>query len=164
MFCSPHLRAWENPQAPSCTSRVLWATGANLAVGTSHEGLHPTLYPTAHCQGGRLSTMCDEGPPHACQPALWRDLGFLVGFVCFAGYEEAMLSSGDSCCSLWAWVLIQGGGRGVGEAGHTMGAPQRKDFRICSALSSDPMMQIFLPASNAIINLIFSIHEIKCVF
>lgn len=84
--------------------------------------------------------------------------------MCFAGYEEAMLSSGDSCCSLWAWVLIQGGGRGVGEAGHTMGAPRRKDFRICSALSSDPMMQIFLPASNAIINLIFSIHEIKCVF
>lgn len=82
----------------------------------------------------------------------------------FAGCEEAMLSSGDSCCSLWACVLIQGGGRGVGEAGHTMGAPCRKDFGICSALSSDPVMEIFLTASNAIINLICSIHEIKCFF
>lgn len=40
--------------------------------------------------------------PYACHPALWRDLGFcwvlpiLVGFVCFAGYEEAVLSSGDN--------------------------------------------------------------------
>lgn len=84
--------------------------------------------------------------------------------MCFSGYEEAILSSGGSCCSLWAWVLMQGGGRGVGKAGHTMGAHGERDFGICSALSSDPVMQIFLPASNAILNLICSIHEIKCFF
>lgn len=113
---------------PICT--LLHVQG--LMVGTSHEGFHPTLYSTTYCQGGELSTVWDQGNP-VCLPACpRRDLGFcwvlsiLVGFVCFAGYEEATLSFAGSCCSLWAWMLIQGDGRGIGKAGDTMGAPWRK--------------------------------------
>lgn len=46
-----------------------------------------------------------------------------------------------------------------------MGPRGERDFvEIFSVLSIDPVMQIFLPASNAIINLICSVHEIKCFF
>jgi len=44
-----------------------------------------------------------------------------------------------------------------------MGPRGERDFvEIFSVLSIDPVMQIFLPASSVIINLICSIHEIKC--
>lgn len=95
--------------------------GDNLAVGTSHEGLHSSLYPTAYCQGGGLSTMWNQGHP-ICLPACPMEglrvllgLPILVCFVCFAGCEEAMLFSGGSCCSLWAWVQIQGGAEEQGK-------------------------------------------------
>lgn len=46
-----------------------------------------------------------------------------------------------------------------------MGPRGERDFvEIFSVLSIDPVMQIFLPASSVIINLICSIHEIKCFF
>lgn len=68
--------------------------------------------------------MWNQGHP-ICLPACpMEGLRVLLGLpilVCFAGYEEAMLFSGGSCCSLWVWVLMQGGGRGDGEAGHTVG-------------------------------------------
>lgn len=48
---------------------------------------------------------------------------------------------------------------------HAMGPRGERDFvEIFSVLSIDPVMQIFLPASSVIINLICSIHEIKCFF
>lgn len=63
-----------------------------------------------------------------------------------------------------AMVLAQGGGAGGSER-HAIGPHGERDLvGICSALSIDPVMQIFLPASNAIINLICSVHEIKCFF
>lgn len=59
----------------------------------------------------------------------------------------------------WCW------GRAVAKERHAMGPHGERDFvGVGSALSIDPVMQIFLPASNAIINLIWSVHEIKCFF
>lgn len=63
-------------------------------------------------------------------------------------------------------ALGQGGGREGKAARDTQeGSCGERDFAgIYSVLSADPVMQIFLPASNAIINLICSVHEIKWFF
>lgn len=102
---------WESPPAPSCGTGALQDGGK--AVGTTHEGLCPMLYPIAYHQGGEsLSATWTGITLYSCQPALWRGLGFfwvlpsLLVFACFAGCEEAMLSSRGSCGSLW--------GRGAG--------------------------------------------------
>jgi len=77
-----------------------------------------------------------------------------------------MLSPGAAVAARGAVALGRGSGRGVGAARGTWRGPhEERDFAgICSALSTDPVMQIFLPASNAIINLICSVQEIKCFF
>lgn len=69
-----------------CESRILQGCGDNLTVGTSHEVLHPTLYPTAYCQGGGLSTMWDQGHPKYLPACPMEGLRVLLRFAHFGGF------------------------------------------------------------------------------
>lgn len=126
----------------------------------------PTSHPMAQGQGmgslsrhrirvsrAALAALCSWLAALRRGHRLWL---FLCQF-CWAGGGSAVV-----------WRQLWGHGAGTGQwqrRGTQWGPHGERDFvGIGSALSIDPVMQIFLPASNAIINLIWSVHEIKCFF
>lgn len=114
--------------------------GAPLGAGSGSAGQHWPL-----CVPGWL--LCGGATGSGC---------FFCQF-CWAGGGSGIV-----------WRQLWGHDAGTGQwqrRGTQWGPHGERDFvGIGNALSIDPVMQIFLPASNAIINLICSVHEIKCFF
>lgn len=112
---------WASGKPTRCGTGALRVCGE--AVGTALKWGQPMRVCVPRCtpllivrEGKAFLQRGTRVTPYACQPALWRGLGLcwvlaiLLVFAHFAGCEEAMLSSGCSCGSLWG----RGAGTGQG--------------------------------------------------
>lgn len=131
MCLRPHRKVctcgpWESPPAPSCRTGAL--RGCGEAVGTASQWGQrmrvciPCCTPLLIVREGKAFPQRGTRVTlYACQPALWRGLGFcwilpiLLVFAYFAGCEQTMLSSRGSCGSPGAVALGRGGGRRGGQ-------------------------------------------------